>query len=131
MGLRNQYLDSYLPPRRKQQRHQPAEEEGTPRRKLNFLHYPITDLDIPTPDQCASIPCTNLREAVYAYFACLCHCCAGMSKNIFTQHLLTIIAHANAEVTCLLIVVRHYPRNSYLSQEARRSMVTVTGWESW
>lgn len=54
-GLRNQYLDTFLPPRRKQQRHQEEQqEEERPKRKLHFLHYPITDLNIPTTDQCAS-----------------------------------------------------------------------------
>lgn len=53
-GLRNQYLDTFLPPRRKQQRHQEEQrEEERPKRKLHFLHYPITDLNIPTTDQCA------------------------------------------------------------------------------
>ena len=50
-GLRNRYLDTYLPPRRKQSRAQsePAREQIT----LQFLHYPITDLSIPTTEQCA------------------------------------------------------------------------------
>ena len=49
-GLRNRYLDTYLPPRRKQSRAQnePAREQIT----LQFLHYPITDLSIPTSEQC-------------------------------------------------------------------------------
>ncbi len=53
-GLRNPYLDTFLPPRRKQQRQeaQELEEQRPPRRQLAFLHYPITDLDIPTTDQC-------------------------------------------------------------------------------
>lgn len=48
-GLRNRYLDTYLPPRRKQNR-----IESEPARKqirLQFLHQPITDLSIPTTEQ--------------------------------------------------------------------------------
>ena len=88
-GLRNQYLDAYLPPRRKRERRtqqpeeqqqqqqqqevqaeQPAPEEQNgngaagqgeeggrrPRIRLEFLHFPVTDLSIPTPEQCAASP---------------------------------------------------------------------------
>lgn len=70
-GLRNQYLDTFLPPRRKQgrkaaqkqqQQQEPsnggeepgngAEEPERPRIKLQFLHFPVTDLSIPTTTQC-------------------------------------------------------------------------------
>lgn len=62
-GLRNQYLDTFLPPRRKQGRKAAAQQqqdaangsgEGEPERqriKLQFLHFPVTDLSIPTTDQ--------------------------------------------------------------------------------
>ncbi len=48
-GLRNRYLDTYLPPRRKQNRieSEPVREQI----KLQFLHEPITDLSIPTTEQ--------------------------------------------------------------------------------
>ncbi len=53
-GLRNQYLDSYLPPRRKQER---DPESRKPRPQLSFLHFPIVDLSIPSTQQCA--PCLD------------------------------------------------------------------------
>ena len=62
-GLRNQYLDTFLPPRRKQGRKAAEQQQsaangsgdgqpGKPRIKLQFLHFPVTDLSIPTADQC-------------------------------------------------------------------------------
>ncbi len=52
-GLRNQYINSFLPPRRKQTR-RPRELQGPPRTKLHFARYPIVDLATPSPELCAS-----------------------------------------------------------------------------
>lgn len=56
MGLRNQYLDKFLPQRRTQQQEsqQPAQSAPDPS-ALQFVHEPITDLDIPSPDRCCLI----------------------------------------------------------------------------
>ena len=56
MGLRNQYLDKFLPQRKTQQQEpqQPAESAPDPS-ALQFVHEPITDLDIPSPDRCCLI----------------------------------------------------------------------------
>ena len=86
-GLRNQYLDAFLPPRRKRERRRqqsdeeqqeqeqeaqaerslrPEEQNGNgaagqeeaerrPRIKLQFLHFPVTDLSIPTTEQCVPL----------------------------------------------------------------------------
>ena len=48
-GLRNRYLDTYLPPRRKQNRIASEPERKTI--KLQYAHQPITDLSIPTTEQ--------------------------------------------------------------------------------
>ena len=52
-GLRNQYLDSFLPARRKQPRH--AREAAAPRERLHFARFPIVDLGTPSHQLCA--PC--------------------------------------------------------------------------
>ena len=57
IGLRNQYLDKFLPERKKQQQQQPqqtAQSSPAPR-PLQFVHEPITDLDIPTPERCCPV----------------------------------------------------------------------------
>lgn len=54
-GLRNQYLDSFLPPRRTPPRRAP--EPGPPRTRLHFPRFPIVDLDTPAPELCAPRPC--------------------------------------------------------------------------
>jgi hypothetical protein len=47
-GLRNRYIDRFLPPRRKPA---PDTEERRRRVEVDFLHCPIQDLSIPDPDQ--------------------------------------------------------------------------------
>jgi hypothetical protein len=84
-GLRNQYLDTFLPPRRKQGRkaaqqqqqqqlQEPmsnggeapgngAEEPQRQQRiKLQFMHFPVTDLSVPTTAQCGFL-CSLLLPA--------------------------------------------------------------------
>ncbi|BDA45071.1 probable cyclin-dependent kinase inhibitor 3 at C-terminar half [Coccomyxa sp. Obi] len=79
-GLRNEYLDTFLPPRRKQQRHQREdEEERMPRRKLAFLHYPITDLDIPTPEQVREL-IGEIERRVQAGEVLYVHCWGGRGR---------------------------------------------------
>jgi hypothetical protein len=52
MGLRNQYLNKFLPERKKQQQEpQQAAQSPPAQPPLQFVHEPITDLDIPTPER--------------------------------------------------------------------------------
>ncbi|EIE21090.1 phosphatases II, partial [Coccomyxa subellipsoidea C-169] len=80
-GLRNPYLDTFLPPRRKQQRQeaQELEEQRPPRRQLAFLHYPITDLDIPTTDQVREL-IGEIARRVEAGEVLYVHCWGGRGR---------------------------------------------------
>ena len=72
MGLRNPYLDKFLPERRKQQQQQqpqqPAQSPPAPP-PLQFVHEPITDLDIPTPERCSLTCSANIHAVVYTLFS--------------------------------------------------------------
>ncbi|CAL5229819.1 g13221 [Coccomyxa viridis] len=76
-GLRNRYLDTYLPPRRKQNR-----IESEPARKLikvQFLHEPITDLSIPTTKQVKSVT-TEIRKRLESGEKVYMHCWGGRGR---------------------------------------------------
>ena len=54
MGLRNQYLNKFLPARNKVATAQRGDSDAAgaaSKPPLQFVHEPITDLDIPQPDR--------------------------------------------------------------------------------
>ncbi|KAK9821934.1 hypothetical protein WJX81_004471 [Elliptochloris bilobata] len=76
-GLRNQYLNSFLPPRRKQKRH--AQEQAPARGRLHFARFPIVDLDIPTPELMEGA-LADLRARLGAGERVYVHCWGGRGR---------------------------------------------------
>ncbi len=76
MGLRNSYLDKFLPARTTAKPQQP--EAAPARPPLQFVHEPITDLDIPDPARCDGTPHLLLLAAWH----CRCQHCLATSTLI-------------------------------------------------
>ena len=102
-GLRNKYLDAYLPARRQKG---PKEEPLDPlpqqarRPQLDFIHSPIVDLGVPSQQQCGlhTLPLAPLQAYVEMHIVGTCHC---KMHSIFLLMLSeNIHSHLGHDISC-------------------------------